>query len=55
MEKEEIKKAIEKKKKDISDYLEIVKLLTVTKEEQERQLNIMLDDLAKLMKQQNEK
>lgn len=55
MEQEEIEKAIEKKKKDISDYLRIVQLLNVTKKERERQLNLMLDDLAKLMKQRNEK
>ena len=54
MNKEEIEQAIEKKKRDISDYLRIVQLLNVTKEERERQLNLMLDDLAKLMKQRNE-
>lgn len=52
MTNEELEKEIEKKKKDISDYLAIVKLLNVTKEEKERQLNIMLDDLSKLMEQQ---
>ena len=51
MTNEELEKEIEKKKKDISDYLAIVKLLNVTKEEKERQLNIMLDDLSKLMEQ----
>lgn len=51
MTNEELEKEIEKKKKDISDYLAVVKLLNVTKEEKERQLNIMLDDLSKLMEQ----
>ena len=55
MKQEEIEKAIEKKKQDISDYLRIVQLLNVTKEDRERQLNLMLDDLVKLMKQKNEK
>lgn len=55
MTNEELEKEIEKKKKDISDYLAVVKLLNVTKEEKERQLNIMLDDLSKLMEQKKSK
>lgn len=51
---EELEKAIEKKKQDISDYIRISQLLTITKEEREKQLNLMLDDLSKLMKQRNE-
>lgn len=47
-------KAIKKKKQDINDYIRISQLLTITKEERERQLNLMLDDLSKLMRQRNE-
>ena len=48
---EDLKQRIEKKKRDIDDYLRIVELLNVSKEEKEKQLNIMLDDLSKLIKQ----
>ena len=54
MNQEELEKAIEKKRQDISDYIRISQLLTITKEEREKQLNLMLDDLSKLMKQRNE-
>lgn len=53
MKNEELEKEIERKKREISDYLTIVKLLNVTKEEKERQLNLMLDDLSKLLKKKN--
>lgn len=54
MNQDELEEEIEKKKQDISDYIRISRLLTVTKEERERQLNLMLDDLSKLIKQRNE-
>lgn len=54
MNQEELEKAIKKKKQDINDYIRISQLLTITKEERERQLNLMLDDLSKLMRQRNE-
>ena len=49
-EKEEIKKEIEKLKKDLSDYLKLVPLLGVSKEEQERVVNQFLDDISKRLK-----
>ena len=45
------------KSKSLGDglaYIRISQLLTITKEEREKQLNLMLDNLSKLMKQRNE-
>ena len=51
MEKEELEKEIEKKKRLIADYVRIAPALGISPEEQERQVNLMLDDLARLLKQ----
>lgn len=51
MEKEELEKEIEKKKRLIADYVRIAPTLGISPEEQERQVNLMLDDLAGLLKQ----
>ncbi len=51
MNQEEIEKEIEKKKRMIADYVRIAPALGISPEEQERQVNLMLDDLANLLKQ----
>lgn len=51
MNQEELKKEIEKKKRLIADYVRIAPALDISPEEQERQVNLMLDDLVKLLKQ----
>ena len=51
MEKEEQEKEIEKKKRQLADYVRIAPVLGISPEERERQVNLMLDDLAKLLKQ----
>lgn len=50
---EELEKEIEKVKQKLSDYLRIVKLLKTTKEEREKQVDMMLDDLIILLKKRN--
>ncbi len=52
MEKEELEKEIEKKKRQLADYVRIAPALGISPEEQERQVNLMLEDLARLLKQQ---
>lgn len=51
MDREELEKEIEKKKRLIADYIRIAPILEISSEEQERQVNQMLDDLAKLLNQ----
>ena len=51
MNQEELEDEIEKKKRMIADYLRIAPALGISPEEQERQMNMMLDDLAKLLKE----
>lgn len=51
MEKEEVEKEIEKKKQLISDYMRIAPLIGIDLKEQERQIDLMLEDLAQLLKQ----
>ena len=51
MEKEEQEKEIEKKKRQLADYVRIAPALGISPEDRERQVNLMLDDLAKLLKQ----
>lgn len=48
---EELEKEIERIKQKLSDYQRIVTLLNVSEEEKEKQINLMLDDLNKLLKQ----
>lgn len=47
---EELEKEIEKVKQKIADYQRLAHLLGVSEEEKERQINLFLDDLAKLLK-----
>ncbi len=47
---EELEKEIEKIKQKIADYQRLAPLLGVAEEEKERQINLFLDDLAKLLK-----
>ena len=51
MNQEELEKEIEKKKRLIADYVRIAPALGISPDEQEQQVNLMLDDLAKLLKQ----
>lgn len=55
MEKEEVEKEIEKKKQLISDYMRIAPLIGIDLKEQERQIDLMLEDLAQLLKQKKVK
>lgn len=50
---EELKQEIEKVKQKIADYTRIAPLLGITPEEKERQINLMLDDLSKLLKEKS--
>ncbi|WP_299230270.1 hypothetical protein [uncultured Bacteroides sp.] len=47
---EELEKEIKKVKQKITDYLKIANILGISEEERERQINMMLDDLNKLLK-----
>ena len=44
-EKEDLEREIEKLKKDLSDYLNLVPVLGVSQKEQERTINQYLDDI----------
>lgn len=48
---DDLEKEIERVKQKLSDYLRVVNLLNVSKEDKERQTNLMLEDLSKLLKQ----
>lgn len=48
---EELEKEIEKKKRQIADYVRLVSKLGVSPEDEEKQINLMLEDLHKLIKQ----
>ena len=48
---DKFKTASEKKKRLIADYVRIAPALGISPKEQERQVNLMLDDLVKLLKQ----
>lgn len=50
---EELKQEIEKVKQMISDYQRLKEVLKPTHKEYERQINILLDRLNKLLKQKN--
>lgn len=45
-----MKDRLEKIKKDLSDYIKIARDLNFPKEEQERHIDMMLDDINKLKK-----
>lgn len=49
----DLEKEIEKKKRIIQDYLRLSKKLKFDQETIERQTNLMLEDLAKLLKKRN--
>ena len=48
---EDLEERIERQKKKISDYLRIAPVIGISKEDMERQTDLMLKDLSKLMKQ----
>lgn len=50
MKNEELEKEIERVKQKISDYRRIAPLLKVSGEDYERQIDMMLDDLSRLLK-----
>ena len=55
MNDEDLEKEIERLKQKIADYQRLVPLLKISAEEEERQINIMLDDLVKLIKKRTNK
>ena len=50
---DELEKEIEKKKRIINDYLDLAKKLKFDTKTIEKQTNLMLEDLAKLLKKRN--
>lgn len=46
----ELEKEIERQKTKISDYLRLAPAIGIDKEEREKQIDLMLKDLARLMK-----
>lgn len=50
---ETLEEEIERIKQKLSDYLRLASLIGASGEEQERQIDIMLDDLIILLKQRN--
>jgi hypothetical protein len=50
MKDEELEKEIERVKQKLSDYQRIAPLLRVSGEAYDRQINMMLDDLSRLLK-----
>lgn len=47
---EDLENEIERKKKDIEDFLRIVKFTVLSQKEIEKRLDYLLDDLSRLMK-----
>ena len=47
---EDLENEIERKKKDIEDFLRIVKFAGLSQKEIEKRLDYLLDDLSRLMK-----
>ena len=47
---EDLENEIERKKKEIEDFLRIVKLTGLSQKEIEKRLDYLLDDLSRLMK-----
>lgn len=52
MKDEGLNKEIERVKQKLADYERVAPYLGISPEEKERQVNLMLDDLSKLLKQQ---
>lgn len=50
---EELEREIEKVKQMLSDYRRLEKMMNPTKEEYERQINILLERLSNLLKKRN--
>lgn len=48
---DELEKEIEKKKRQIADYVRLAGKLGISSEDEERQINLMLEDLKKLIDQ----
>lgn len=47
---EDLENEIERKKKEIEDFLRIVKFIGLSQKEIEKRLDYLLDDLSRLMK-----
>ena len=47
---EDLEKEIERKKKEISDFLRVVRFTSLSPKEKEKRLDYLLDDLSRLMK-----
>ena len=52
---EDLENEIERKKKDIEDFLRIVKFTGLSQKEIEKRLDYLLDDLSRLMKKKKVK
>jgi hypothetical protein len=52
--KDEIKKEIERLKKEIGDYLKLSQLIKLGDDVKQKRMDIYLDDLSKLIKKLNE-
>lgn len=48
---EDLEERIERQKKKISDYLRIAPVIGISKKDMDRQVDLMLEDLSKLVKQ----
>ena len=51
MQDDDLKQEVEIVKQKIADYTRIAPLLGITPEEKVKQINLMLDDLSKLLKE----
>lgn len=47
---DDLEKEIERKKKEIKDFLRVVKFIGLSQKEIEKRLDYLLDDLSRLMK-----
>ena len=52
---EDLEKEIERIKQKLNDYLRLAEVLNIKKKEQDIQINMMLDDLSRLMKEREKK
>ena len=50
-EKEFVKEYLERKKKELTDYLEFAKIAKIPEKEQKKIIDIYLDDISKILKQ----
>jgi hypothetical protein len=53
MEKNEVKREIERLKREMRDYLNLSKLIGIDEKTIEKRVNIYLEDLSKLMRKLN--